>query len=170
MVNLTTYELRLIAEKRGIKNYKNMSREKLLCTLDESEHNFKNISQNGLERIPKMQNLSQNELEKITKMQNLSQNELEQIAKMRCIKNYKNMSNEELLIALLKSVQSTAELYKSKSNYAEIEETKKIFNELRKKFSKSKIKEIRKKLYEKEKVLENEEQQFKKNLKRLKNL
>ena len=80
------------------------------------------------------------------------------------------MSNEELLIALLKSVQSTAELYKSKSNYAEIEETKKIFNELRKKFSKSKIKEIRKKLYEKEKVLENEEQQFKKNLKRLKNL
>ena len=68
MVNLATHELRLIAGKRGIKNYKNMSREKLLCTLDESEHNFKNISQNGLERIAKMQNLSQNELEQITKM------------------------------------------------------------------------------------------------------
>ena len=39
-----------------------MSREKLLSTLDESERNFKNISQNGLERIAKMQNLSQNEL------------------------------------------------------------------------------------------------------------
>ena len=47
-VNLTTHELRLIAEKRGIKNYKNMSGEKLLSTFDESEDNFKNISQNGL--------------------------------------------------------------------------------------------------------------------------
>ena len=35
MVNLTTYELRLIARKRGIKNYQNMSREKLLSTPDE---------------------------------------------------------------------------------------------------------------------------------------
>ena len=95
-------------------------------------------------------------------MQNLLQNELEQIAKMRRIKNYKNMSREELLIALLKSKQSHSELYKSKSNNAEIEETKKIFNELRNKFSKSKIKEIRKNLYEKEKGLENEEEQEKK--------
>ena len=55
------------------------------------------------------------------------------------------MSKEELITALLKSEQSPAELYKSKSNNAEIEETKKTFNELRNKFSKSKIKEIRKK-------------------------
>ena len=68
MVNLATHELRLIAGKRGIKNYKNMSRARLLSTLDESERNFKNISQNGLERIGKMQNLSQNELQQITKM------------------------------------------------------------------------------------------------------
>ena len=54
MVNLTTHKLRLIAGKRGIKNYKNMSREKLLSTLDESECNFKNISQNKLERIAKI--------------------------------------------------------------------------------------------------------------------
>ena len=99
-----------------------MSREKLLSTLDELESIFKIISQNGLERIPKMQNLSQNELEQITKMQNLLQNELEQIAKMRRIKNYKNMSREELLIALLKSKQSTAELCQSKSNSIKIEE------------------------------------------------
>ena len=44
MVNLTTYEQRLIAGKRGIKNYKNMSREKLLSTLDEFERNFKTLS------------------------------------------------------------------------------------------------------------------------------
>ena len=49
MVKLTTYELRLIAEKRDIKNYKSMSREKLLSTFDELEHNLKNISQNGHE-------------------------------------------------------------------------------------------------------------------------
>ena len=128
MVNLTTYELRLIAGKRAIKNYKNMSRERLLSTPDESEHNLKNISQNRLKQIAEMQNLSQNELEQIAKRQNLLQNELEQITKMRCIKNYKSMSKEELLIVLLKSKQSHAELYKSKSNNVEIEETKTIFN------------------------------------------
>ena len=47
-------------------------------------------------------------------MQNRSQNELEQIAKMRRIKNYKTMSREELLIALLKSEQSHAELCRIK--------------------------------------------------------
>ena len=50
---------------------------------------------------------------------------------MRRIKKYKNMSKEELLISLLKSEQSIAELCKSKSNNAEIEETKQIFNTLR---------------------------------------
>ena len=49
-----------------------------------------------------LQNLSPNDLDQITKMPNLSQNELEQIAKMRRIKNYNNMSKEELLIALRK--------------------------------------------------------------------
>ena len=67
MVNLTTHELRLIAGKRGIRNYQNMSREKLLSSLDESERIFKNLSQNGLERIAKLQYLSQNELKQITK-------------------------------------------------------------------------------------------------------
>ena len=71
MVNPTTQELKLIAGKRGIKNCKNMSRERLLSNLDESECNFKNISQNRLGWIIKMQNLSQNELKQITKMQNL---------------------------------------------------------------------------------------------------
>ena len=77
MVKLTTHELRLIAGKRGIKNYQNMSREKLLSPLDESERIFEKLSQNELEQIAKTQNLSQNELKQIIKMQNLSQNELE---------------------------------------------------------------------------------------------
>ena len=41
MVNLTLNELRIIAGRRSIKNYKNMSREKLLNTLDELEHILK---------------------------------------------------------------------------------------------------------------------------------
>ena len=72
MVNFTTDELRLITEKRGIKDYQNMSREKLSSTLDKSEHNFKNISQNELKQIAKMQNLSRNDLKQITRMKNLS--------------------------------------------------------------------------------------------------
>ena len=129
-----------------------MSREKLLSTLDESQRNFQNLSQSGLERIVKMKNLSQNELEQITKMLNLSQNELEQIEEMIHIKSYKNMSKEGLLIALLKSKHSHAEIYKIKSNNVKTEETKKMFNELRDRFSRSKIKEIRKKFYGKEKI------------------
>ena len=62
MVDLATYELRLIARIRGIKNYQNMSTEKLLSALDESERIFENLLQNGLGRITKTQNLSQNKL------------------------------------------------------------------------------------------------------------
>ena len=58
-----------------------MSRERLLSTLDESERNFQNISQSGLQQIAKMQNLSQIELKQISKMRNLLQNELEQLQK-----------------------------------------------------------------------------------------
>ena len=71
-------------------------------TIVESERIIKDLSQNGLGKIAKIQNLSQNELKQIVKMQDLSQNELEQIAKTRRIKNYKSMSREDLLIALLK--------------------------------------------------------------------
>ena len=53
MVSLTTHELRLVAKNRGIKNYKNMSREKLLSTLDELERNFNTLSDRGLKQISK---------------------------------------------------------------------------------------------------------------------
>ena len=80
---------------------------------------------------------------------------------------------EELLIALLKSEQSHAELYKSKSNNTEIEETIKIFNEIRNKLSKSKIKDIEKYLYKREKELKSENEKEKndiqKNFKKIKN-
>ena len=63
MVNFTVNELRLIVGRRNIKNYRNMSREKLLSTLDKAKYNFETISQNKLEQIANMQNLSQNDLD-----------------------------------------------------------------------------------------------------------
>ena len=68
MVNLSEYELRLIARNRSIKNYKNMVREKLLCAFDERERNLNTLSEKVLVRIAKTQNLSQNELNQIIKM------------------------------------------------------------------------------------------------------
>ena len=131
-----------------------MSREKLENTLNDLERNFNTLSEKGLNQITKMQNLSQDVPEQTIKILSLSQNDLEKIAKMRRIKNYKNMSKEELLIALLKSKQSLTELRKSKSNNAKIEETKKIFNELRNMLSKPRIKKLEKS-YMKKKRLKN---------------
>ena len=71
-----------------------MSKKRLLNTLDKSECNFKNILQNELERIAKIQNLSQHELEQITRTKYLPRNELEKIAGIRRIKNYKKNSEE----------------------------------------------------------------------------
>ena len=53
MVNVSEYALRLIARNRGIKNYKNMTREKLLSTLDEIERNLNTVSERGLYKIRK---------------------------------------------------------------------------------------------------------------------
>ena len=124
MVRLTEYELRIIAKNRGIKNYLNMSREKLLGNIDKYDHIIENLSENELEKIVKMQNLSLKELEQIVRMNNFSENKLKEIAKIRSIKKYEDMSKEDFLIALLKSNQSHTELRKSKDNNMEIEEIK----------------------------------------------
>ena len=58
-----------------------------------------------------MQNLSQNEYNQIAEMRGQSRDELKRIAKIRKIKNYEEMSKEELIISLLKSKQSIAELF-----------------------------------------------------------
>ena len=110
MVKLNEYEIKLIAKNRGISNYQNMSREKLLSILDKLERITKNSSKNRLNKIVKMQNVLLNELEQIERMNNLSLNKLKQIAKIRHIKNYEDMSKEDLLIALLKSNKSHTEL------------------------------------------------------------
>ena len=67
MVNLTTHALRLIAGKRGIKNYQNMSREKLLSTLDESEHILKDLSQMDSSELQKCKIFHKMNLSKLPK-------------------------------------------------------------------------------------------------------
>ena len=83
------------------------------------------LLQNGLEQIAKMQNLSQNELDQITKIQNQSRDELEQIAEIRRIKNYEKISEKGLIISLLKSKRSLAELFNKNLDNARISKIKK---------------------------------------------
>ena len=66
--NLTTHKLRFITEKRGIKDYKKMSREELLRNFNESAHFIRNLLQNGHEQMANIQNLSQNKIKQIIKM------------------------------------------------------------------------------------------------------
>ena len=96
----------------------------------------------------------------------LSLDELKLVADARGIKGYESMSKDELLNILnpLKQTKKGKKPKKSKktktSFKAKIEEIRKEFNESRHKFSKLKIKEIRKNLYkiENEKNPPNQEQ------------
>ena len=76
----------------------------------------KRLFEKGLKKIAKMQNLSQNEFNQIAEMRGLSRDELEQITKIRRIKNYEDMEKEDLIISLLKSKESIAELFNDNNN------------------------------------------------------
>ena len=74
-------------------------------------------------------------------MCDLSRDELEQIAKIRRIKNYEDMKKEDLIISLLKSKQSIAEIFNDNNNNNnnnnnnlydnEISDVRRILNRLR---------------------------------------
>ena len=85
-------------------------------------------------------------------MNNLSLNELNRIAAARHIKDYKDLSREDLLIVLLKSNPSHIELLKIDDSNAEIRETKKLFNNVGNNFSREEIKQHREKFHKKERV------------------
>ena len=95
-------------------------------------------------------------------MLNLSRKELKAIAKIKGIKGYSSMSEDDLLRAITSS-KPVKKGKKPKTNFykAGIEEIRKQFNESRHKFSKSKINEIRRNLYE----IENEKSLFKSKIK-----
>ena len=127
-----------------------MSKERLLSTFDTINRITENLSRNVLNKIAKMQNLSLDELKKIERMNNLLLNVLEQIAIARHIKDYKDMSREDLLITLIN--QSHTELLKINDSNAEKGETKKLFNNLLNNFSREEIKKLREKIHKKERV------------------
>ena len=110
----------------------------------------KRLFEEGLKKIAKMQNLSQNELKQITEMRGQSRDELERIAKIGRIKNYEEMSKEELIISLLKSKQNIAELCNNNLDDDKISNIRRILNKLRDILPKGYRKEIKKKLYETE--------------------
>ena len=112
----------------------------------------------GLKKIAKMQNLSQNEFNQIAEMRGQSQDELEQIAKMRRIKNYEKVTKEELIISVLKSKQSIAELFNNNNLYdKEISDTRRILSRLRDILRKKDREEIKDKLYKIEHQRNNSE-------------
>ena len=103
----------------------------------------------------KSRNLSLTELEKLERMNNLSLNALVKMAMARHIKRHKDMSREDLLIALLKSNHSHTKLLKINDSNTETGETKRIFNHLRNNFSREEIQKHREKFHKKEQVYNN---------------
>ena len=96
MAKATEYNLRRTAKRKGILGYQNKSNKKLLTIIYELKRITENLYRNRLKKIIKMPNLSLNDLRKIGRMNNLSLNELNRIAIARNIKNYKDMSKEDL--------------------------------------------------------------------------
>ena len=78
-----------------------------------------------------------------------SRDELERIGKIRKIKNYEKMTNEELIIPILKSKQSIAEHFNNNNNLYDnkISDIRGILSRLRDIFPKKDTKEIKEKLY-----------------------
>ena len=114
-IEFTRKEYNLIAKNRGIKEPEKMSTKELLDTLSRYDtkrkvnSNRRKILKMGLEKITKIQNISKNELRKAKKLQNKSIDELKEIAGLRRIKNYDNLTKEDLIFSLLKSESNPAE-------------------------------------------------------------
>ena len=97
-----------------------MSTEELINTLyrydirRDVKSNRRKLSKINLKKSAKIENISKNELRKAEKLQNKSIDELRGIAGQRRIKNYDNLTKEDLIFSLLKSESNPA-----KSNYVE---------------------------------------------------
>ena len=81
-------------------------------------------------------------------MRGQSRDELERITKIRRIKNYKEITKDELIISLLKSKQIIAELFNNNNLYDNKISDIRTFNRLRDILPRKYRKEIKDKLYE----------------------
>ena len=110
----------------------------------------KELFEKGLKKIAKMQNLSQNEFNQITVItviRGLSRDELEQILKVTRIKNYEDMKKEDLIIPLLKSKKSRAELFNDNHHDNKISDIRRIIKILKGILPKKDRKEIKDNFY-----------------------
>ena len=142
-----------------------MSIEELLDSLSryDSKHkvliNHKRLNKINLEKIGKNQNISKNELRKAKKLQNKSIDELKEIAGLRRIKNYDNLTKEDLIFSLLKSESNPAErnymeYFNNSTNdeiKSKIDDIRLILSRLGNIVTKNDRKKIKKELYEIEK-------------------
>ena len=140
MVKVTEYKLRETAKNKGIIGYQNKSKKELLQNIYKLKRIYDNLSRNGFNKIIRIQNFSLNELKKIERMNNLFLNALKQIAITRNIKNYEDMSKEDLIIVLMKSNKIHREFLKDNDSNVEIGETRKLFNKHRSNFSQEELK------------------------------
>ena len=166
IIEFTRKEYDLIAKNRGIKEPQTMSTEELLDTLSRYDSrrkvksNRRKLLKIKLEKIAKIQNISKNELSKAEKLQNKSIDELRGIARLRRIKNYDNLTKEDLIISFLKSESNPLERnYMKYFNNStsddkikyKINDIRMILSRLGNMVTRNDRKEIKKKLYQIEK-------------------
>ena len=114
-IELTRDEYDIIARNRGIDEPEKMSTKKLLKTLSRYDSKRKSYSNRRklikikLKKIAKKQNISKIDLHKAKKLQDKSIDGLHGVAKLRGIKNYDNLTREDLIFSLLKSESNPAE-------------------------------------------------------------
>ena len=83
-------------------------------------------------KIAKIQNISKHDLRKAEKLKNKSIDELQEIARLRRIKNYDNLTKEDLIFSLLKSESNPAERnYMEYFNNSTNDEIKSKINDMR---------------------------------------
>ena len=135
---LTRKEYDLNAKNRGITGPQKISTEESLNTLyrydfkRKVKSNSRKLNKINLKKIAKKQNISKNELRKAEKLQDKSIDELQEIAKLRGIKNYDNLTKEDLIFSLLKSESNPVERnYMKYFNNSTNDEIKSKINDIR---------------------------------------
>ena len=154
-LKITTKEYNMILEKRGIRNPQDMSIEELINTLSRYYSKRKvysirrKLQRLGLEKIAKLQNISKKDLNEVKKMQEKSIGELKVIARLRRINNFKNLTKEDLILALLKSESNALE--NNNNNNDKISYIKMVLRRLGNTITNKDRKKIKKEVYEMQK-------------------
>ena len=108
-IEWTRKDYNLIAKNRGIKEPQYVFTNNRYDSKRKVKNNRKKLLKIKLEKVAKIQNISKNELNKTEKLQIKSIDELREIPRLRRIKNYDNLTKEDLIVSLLKSESNPVE-------------------------------------------------------------